>query len=196
MNRIDILVEGYAKIMDIGWIASGTTTLITTDSGLKIITDPGVNRQLLLRSLKNRKLTVHDINFVFITHHHLDHSMLVGIFPNARVIDVEAIDWQNIAIDSPKSIPGTDIAIIATPGHESTHGILTVPTEKGIVTVAGDNFWWTTDEKQEVNIEKHDDFAEDMKALKQSRKELLRLSDWIIPGHGKMFRVTKSMKGE
>lgn len=191
MNQVDILIEGYAKVTPKGWIASGTTTLITTDGGKRIITDPGTNRELLLKSLEKRKLSVNDIDFVFITHRHPDHCMLMGIFPNARVVDVEALDWQAEAADSPKMIPDTDITIMATPGHEYAHGVLIVPTQQGTVVVAGDNFWWSTEEEQVLDVNKKDEFAENMEELIKSRKMILDLADWVIPGHGKMFANKK-----
>lgn len=187
MNRVDILVEGYAKVTESGWNASGTTTLITTDSGLKIITDPGANRNLLFERLKERGLKLEDINFVFLTHHHLDHAMNAGLFPNAKVIDEEAIYTQDKATEGVKMIPDTDITVLSTPGHEYAHAALVVPTKEGTVVVAGDNFWLTTTEEQKVDIEKKDDFAEDMEVLKESTRQVLDLADWVIPGHGKMF---------
>lgn len=188
MNTIDIVIEGYAKITDTGWDASSTCTLITTDSGKKIIVDPGANRDLLFAELKKRGLSLEDIDMVFITHHHLDHAMNVGLFPNAKVIDEEAIYTQDKAEEGVEMIPDTDISVIATPGHEYAHASLVVPTENGTVVVAGDNFWWTTDEEQTVDIDKKDDFAEKMDELIASRKQVLDLADWVIPGHGKMFR--------
>ncbi len=187
MNTIDILIEGYAKMTDSGWEASGTTTLITTDSGLKIIADPGANRDLLFERLKERGLGLEDIDYVFLTHHHLDHAMTVGLFPQAKVVDQEAIYVQDKAQEGPKMIPDTDITILPTPGHEVGHGILVVPTAQGTVVVAGDNFWWTAEEEQKLDINKQDDFAEDMEILKASRKQVLDLADWVVPGHGKIF---------
>lgn len=189
MNKVDLLIEGYATITEKGWKASSSTCLITTDSGLKIITDPGCNRDLFLERLKDVGLGVEDIDMVFITHHHLDHAMLVGIFPNAKVIDEEAVYTQDDAIEGVKMLPETDITVIATPGHEYAHAALIVPTDEGSVAIAGDNFWWKTDEEQVIDINKSDDFAEKMDELITSRKEILELADWIVPGHGKMFQA-------
>ena len=41
------------------------------------------------------------------------------------------------------------------------------------------------------NYPEIDPYASDMKKLKESRKKLLELADYIIPGHGKMFKVEK-----
>jgi glyoxylase-like metal-dependent hydrolase (beta-lactamase superfamily II) len=30
-----------------------------------------------------------------------------------------------------------------------------------------------------------------MKKLQESRKKILEMADWIIPGHGKIFKVKK-----
>ena len=191
MNTIEILIEGYAQIKEKGWEASGTTCLISTDSGMKIITDPGANRDLLLERLSGKGLTVGDIQMVFLTHHHLDHAMNAGIFPNAKVVDAEAIYTQDKAEEGVAMLPDTDITILPTPGHEAGHGILVVPTSQGTVVVAGDNFWWTADEEQVLDLEKKDDFAEDMSVLIESRKKVLELADWVVPGHGKVFEVKK-----
>ncbi len=191
MNTVAVLIEGYAQLTQVGWRASGTTCLITTDDGIKIITDPGANRTLLLQKLTEQKLRVEDINFVFLTHHHLDHAMLAGIFPNAKVIDEEAIYTQDSAVEGPKGIPGTNIGIFPTPGHEIGHGVLVVPTKEGKIVIAGDNFWWNTEEDQKVNIDKPDAFAESMDVLRASRAYVLTLGDIIVPGHGKMFQVGK-----
>lgn len=187
MNTVDLLVEGYAEITQEGWKASGTTCLITTDTGLKIITDPGANRNLLLDRLKTMGLGVEDIDMVFLTHHHLDHAMLAGIFPNAKVVDEEAVYTQDKAVEGVEMLPETDITVLKTPGHEYAHAALLVPTKEGSVAIAGDNFWWTTDEEQKLDVEKPDDFAEKMDELMKSRKMVLELADWIVPGHGKMF---------
>ena len=191
MNTIDILIEGYAKITSNGWDASSSCTLIVTDSGKKIIADPGANRDLLFEQLKKRSLSLEDIDMVFITHHHLDHAMNVGLFPNAKVIDEEAVYTQAVAVEGVQMLPDTDISVIATPGHEYAHAILVVPTKNGTVVVAGDTFWWTSNEEQVVNIEKPDDFAQNLEELMASRKVVLDLADWVIPGHGKMWQNKK-----
>ncbi len=60
--------------------------------------------------------------------------------------------------------------------------------------MAGDTFWWTDDEEQKIDVEKQDDAHPDevnMKNLIESRKKVLKIADYIIPGHGKMFKVEK-----
>lgn len=190
MNTIDILIEGYATVTDTGWVASGTTTLITTDDGVKIIVDPGANRQLLLQKLKDRGLKVENIDYVFLTHLHLDHSLLMGIFPSAKVINHEGITSGDKGELVPALIPKTDISVIKTPGHEYAGASLLIPTKEGTVGVVGDVFWFEGSE-QVLDVNAPDDFATDMEVLKKSREEVLELCDWIVPGHGKMMKVEK-----
>lgn len=186
MNTVDVLIEGYVReLSDTSWGACSTCTLITTEKAKHIIVDPGSNKKFLLAALTKRNLTVKDIDWVFLTHHHLDHAMNVGLFPNAKIIDMESIYTVDHGELVGETIPGTDIRIIKTPGHEAGHASVIVPTSNGTVVVAGDVFWWTEGENQVLDVDKTDPFANDVTSLKESRKRVLGIADTIIPGHGK-----------
>lgn len=152
MAKVKVLIEGYAKKTKTGWIASSTTTLVQ-EKDLNIIVDPGINKKLLLKKLKENGLATKNIDLVFLTHYHPDHALLAGIFENAKILDGGTI--------------------------------------QGKVLVAGDVFWWMDDEKQELDINKSDPFTQNRKALLKSRQKVLKIADWIIPGHGKMFKNPK-----
>jgi len=189
MNQVKVLIEGYAKVNPDGtWDATSTTTLIDTGQH-KIIMDPGCNRQLLLSALAKEGLETGDIDIVFISHYHSDHCTLMGIFENATVFD--SLQWQKgpIGGETKEILPDTDIQIIKTPGHAPEHASLLVPTPQGKVLVGADVFWWGAGEEQKIDIDKHDDFASDQVTLKQSRQKALKIADYIIPGHGKMFKT-------
>lgn len=189
MHRIKVLIQGYAEITQSGWTASSTTTLITTDQGKHILVDPGCNVMQLNNALHKLKFSYDAIEYVFLTHHHLDHILAAGLFTKSRIIDAEAMYIQDIGILRGETIPDTDIQIIPTPGHEDEHASLLVQTKEGKVAVAGDVFWWANNEKQEIDLDKPDEFASDMQALRKSREHLLSIADWIIPGHGKKFKT-------
>mgnify|MGYP001610513600 FL=1 len=189
MNKVKVLIEGYAKVNPDGtWDATSTTTLIDTGKH-KIIMDPGCHRQLLLEALAREGLEKGDIDTVFISHYHPDHCTLMGIFENATVFD--SIQWQKgpIGGETGATLPNTDIQIIKTPGHSPEHASLLVAASEGKVLVAADVFWWGAGEEQKIDISKHDDFASDQEKLKLSRSLALQLADYIIPGHGKMFKT-------
>ena len=184
---VTVLIEGYAKVNpNHTWDATCTTTLIDTGKH-KIIMDPGCHRDLLHAALAKEKLEVGDIYYVFISHYHPDHCLLIGIFPRATVFD--SVQWQKgpIGGETGEYLPDTDIQIVKTPGHSPEHASLLVPTPKGKVLIAADVFWWAEGENQKVDLQKHDDFASDQKALVASRSLALHIADFIIPGHGKMF---------
>ena len=66
-------------------------------------------------------------------------------------------------------------------------------SDDGIYAVAGDVFWWTDDQEQTMDVNAPDNDPEHMNHTKltQSRKKLLAIADFIIPGHGEMFTVGK-----
>jgi glyoxylase-like metal-dependent hydrolase (beta-lactamase superfamily II) len=192
MAKVKVLIEGYAKEVEGGWLASSTTTLIE-DKGKKIVVDPGTNRRLLLENLKKQGLTPDDIDMVFLTHFHIDHILLAGIFEMATVLDKETIYEEDEETEYEGKIPGTNLKVIPTPGHADEHATIIAETDKGKVAVAQDLFWWTKDQLQETDdakalIERDDPFVKDMKALKESRRKILEIANWIVPGHGKMFK--------
>ncbi|MDD5182507.1 MAG: MBL fold metallo-hydrolase [Candidatus Nanoarchaeia archaeon] len=193
MAEVKVLIKGYASELKNGWTASSTTTFIESN-GKKIIVDPGCNRKNLLDSLKRVGLHTNDIDLVVLTHMHPDHSLLCGIFENAKVLTPTEIYDNDKQVEQKDKIEGTDIKIMLTPGHVPEHISLVVPTSDGIVVVAGDNFWWGDNEEQKVDINKEDaahPTETDMDELVKSRKKILKIADWVIPGHGKMFRVEK-----
>ena len=194
MNKVKVLVEGYAKINSDGtWDATSSVTFINSGK-LKIIVDPGCNRDLLLKALKENKFTTSDINYVFLTHYHMDHCLLAGVFENATVFD--GVQWQKGPVGGDLKdnlLPKTDIEIVKTPGHVDEHSSLLVKTDKGKILVGADVFWWKENEKQIVNVDKKDEFANDMILLRESRTLALQMADYIIPGHGKMFKVDKQI---
>ena len=83
MAKIKVLIEGYAKEIEGGWLASSTTTLVQ-ENRLNIIVDPGINRKLLLDKLAELNLSPQDIDYVLMTHFHPDHNYLSAIFENAK----------------------------------------------------------------------------------------------------------------
>ena len=140
MAEVKVLIKGYAKETDNGWIASSTTTLIE-ESGKRIIVDPGTNRQLLFSSLRKEGLTTSDIDIVFLSHFHIDHVLLTGIFENALVLDGETIYENDRERTYNGKIPGTNLKVLPTPGHADEHASIIAETDVGKVAIAQDLFW-------------------------------------------------------
>ena len=157
MAEIKILIEGYAKKIEKGWLASSTTCLIIT-ANKKIITDPGCNREKLLKALNKEDLTTNDIDYVFLSHCHPDHILLAGIFEKATFVtfDANLVYDKDLMLEFDKHILGKDIEIIETPGHVLEHLSLLVITPKGRVAIAGDAIWWPDGEGQLFDINQKD----------------------------------------
>jgi len=196
MSKVKILIQGYAREKGGEEFASSTAILIK-DSNLNIIVDPGMDRKLLLSALNKENLSLDQIDYVILTHTHLDHSLLAGIFENAKILDNNDIYSFNGNIGEHKGkVPNTDIEIIKTPGHDQFHCSVLVKTEDlGKVIIAGDVFWWADKEEQKTDkqslLEHKDPYVKNLKSLKESREKILDIADYIIPGHGKMFRSNK-----
>lgn len=189
MAKVKTLVEGYARQIEDGWKASSTVSLVQSE-GKNMIVDPGCNKEKLLEGLENEGLSTEDIDFVLLTHNHTDHSMLVGIFTEAKVIDTEEIYTGDRQVVHGNKIPEMELEIIQTPGHTTEHCSLVVPTEEGTCVVCGDVFWWMDGEEQRIDIEREDPaHSGDMEELIASRKKVLDIADYIVPGHGKTFKV-------
>jgi len=159
-------------------------TLIRDGSDI-IITDPGVleSQEILKEKLKEEGLSVDDINFVFLTHSHLDHYRNIGMFARAKVLEYFGI-WDGDKCDDWQEQFSQDIQIIKTPGHNSNSLTFLVKTAKGIVAICGDVFW-------KEDGPKNDTYASDLDKLKESRAKVLELADYIIPGHGAEFQINK-----
>jgi len=141
MAEVKVLVEGYAREENGVELASSTTTLIH-EGKLKIIIDPGMNRKMLLDALKKEGLSPSDIDYVILTHYHLDHTLLAGIFEKAKVLDNSDVYSFNGEIGEHEGkVPGTDIKIIKTPGHDMFHcSVIAKTKEHGTVVIAADVF--------------------------------------------------------
>jgi len=191
MAKVKVLIEGYVK-NDI--LVVPTTTLIQ-DGKINIIVDPGMgkNKQEVLRkALGKEKLSFEDIGIVFATHYHLDHTQHVALFPRTKLIDYmysyNGEEWTDHKGEGYKISP--NVSIIHTPGHSIEHASLAVKTDKGLVVVAGD-VWWFSDM---TPVE--DEMAWNQETLEKSRNKVSKIADWIIPGHGKMFRNPRKESNE
>lgn len=188
MAEVKILIEGYttADTQKDGEERTCPTMTLVRDKNIVMVVDPGVirNQKLIIDRLEEEGLSINDVNFVCLTHSHPDHYRNVGMFPKAKMLEYWGI-WEDDKCEDWQSQFTDDIKIIKTPGHSYDSITLLVKAEKGIVAICGDVFW-------KENLPKDDPYASDKIKLEESRKEVLQVSDWIIPGHGKMFKSPPS----
>lgn len=188
MAQVKILIEGFTSA-DSGEEERTTPTItLVKDKNIVMVVDPGCleSQELLKEKLKQEGLTIDDVNIVCITHSHIDHYRNIGMFPKAKTLEYYGL-WDGNTVDEWKEQFTDDIKIIKTPGHNYDGITLLVKTNKGIVAVCGDIFW----KENQPEKPEDDPYASDKEKLKESRKKVLEMADWIIPGHGAMFKVEK-----
>lgn len=182
MATVKILLKGYVSADDPNAGSAATITLII-ENGKNIVVDPGAvkDRSIIVNALKKENLMPEDINLVCITHSHMDHYMNIGMFPNAKAFDYWGL-WHEDKLDDFKEEFSNDIRAIKTSGHNYDGITLLVKTKKGTIAICGDVFW-------KKNYPENDPYATDLKKLQKSREIVLKSADYIIPGHGDMFKA-------
>ena len=188
MAEVKVLVEGYTSAdtqVEGEKERTCATISLIIDGNIKMIVDPGIlkDTKILINALKKENLDVKDVNYVALTHSHADHFRNIGLFPNAKLLEFFGI-WHEDTVEDWKENFSENIKIIKTPGHSDTGISFIVNTSKGKVAVVGDIFW-------KENFPLEDPYAESTNELKDSRKKILKLADWIVPGHAGMFKIKK-----
>ena len=193
LAQVKILLKGYFQWLDLAgkkFKASSTVTLIQ-DGKVNIIVDTGHHavEKKLVAALKREGLKPDDIHYVIVTHHHPDHVANNHLFKKAIITDVLSSykgDQFKVNLDlftKGKNVISPNVYIISTPGHELDECTVIAKTEKGSVAIVGDVFWASQKEK---NI-----MVKDQKELAKSQAAVIKLADYIIPGHAGMFKVVK-----
>ncbi len=189
MARVTILLEGYVK--NDGENVQSTISLVQ-DGETNIVIDPGMAKDFndVIRSLSKVDIKPEDIGYVFLTHHHPDHTINTAKFPKAKVIDYNSIYEGDIWLDTGGEYQLTpNVRIVPTPGHTKEDATLFVTNVTNVennkdVTVAICHLWW-------FEGKQHDPLAEDYKELLSSRIKILKVANYIVPGHGAIFKNNK-----
>jgi glyoxylase-like metal-dependent hydrolase (beta-lactamase superfamily II) len=196
-NKVIILSDGYVKpiagkeflpgVKTDGARKVASTVALVQGKDTTLIVDPGMvaNKSLIKNSLKKHNVTIDAVTHIFISHHHPDHTVNIGLFPNAEVIDFWARYKNDVWEDHPDNYeisPG--ITVIKTPGHTKEDASLIVKTAKGVYAFT--HLWWFQDMSPKV-----DPLAWDQSEIEKHREKILEIADWIVPGHGEMFKNPK-----
>ena len=192
MDSVKLLIQGYAKKLPGGrWDATSATVLVRS-GGKRVIIDPGEFPEALTAALEKEGLQTGDIDWVVTSHFHGDHAKSAKLFPKDKVYD----PFKHFKkLPENLVIPDTNIKVIYTPGHTDKHIAFIVGTAEGRCGIAADVIWWADDEEQKTDLKsllEHVDIAaNDMVLLMETRKKYYALADYIIPGHGKVFKVPR-----
>ena len=181
--RVDVLLDG--SLTSTGGGVVSTCTLVR-DGEHTIVVDPGMapGAAAILDPLARVGVRPEDVTEVVLSHHHPDHTLYAGLFPNAAVHDHWAIyrgtQWEDSECDGRVITPSVQLA--RTPGHTAEDLVLLAGTPEGLVVTT--HSWFHADSGAE------DEDPEDLGQLRASRRSILDVADLIVPGHGPAFRPT------
>lgn len=181
MAQVDVLVAGYAR-RD-GRVGS-TVTLVRSGDVVAVV-DPGMvaDQRLILDPLVDLGIPLAAVTDVVLSHHHPDHTVNAGLFPQARVHDHWAIYHRDRWTDRPADgfALADDVQFWETPGHSSQDISTVVTTDAGVVVLT--HLWWHATMSDDPR-------ATDLPLLHRNRARVLEVASTIVPGHGEPFDVT------
>jgi len=178
--RVDVLLDG--SLTSTGGYVQSTCTLVR-DGEHVIVVDPGMaaGASAILEPLARLGVQPEDVTEVVLSHHHPDHTMYAGLFPNAAVHDHWAIyrgtDWEDSECDG--RVISASVQLARTPGHTAEDLVLIAGTSDGVVVTT--HSWFHADSGVD------DEDPEDPEQLREARRSILAVADRIIPGHGPAF---------
>jgi glyoxylase-like metal-dependent hydrolase (beta-lactamase superfamily II) len=181
--RVHVILDG--SLTSTGGGVVSTCTLVR-DGDRTIVVDPGMaaNAGAILGPLAGLGVRPEDVTDVVLSHHHPDHTLYAGLFPNAAVHDHWAVyrgtHWEDSDCDGRVLAPSVQLA--RTPGHTAEDLVLIAGTADGIVVTT--HSWFHADSAA------GDEDPEDIEQLRESRRRILEIADLIVPGHGAAFRPT------
>ncbi|MGI5964656.1 MAG: MBL fold metallo-hydrolase [Candidatus Methanomethylophilaceae archaeon] len=186
MIRTDILAVGQISRNRDGSVisADSTSTLIRTGSGTMVV-DTGTRRfrQEILDSFGKLNLSPQDVDMVFLTHTHYDHTENMDLYPDAEVLFFEGeIPIEGAERVSEEFSPFPGVMIVHTPGHTPGSASVFVDGARKYA-VAGDAI------PTESNFRKMKPprLNCDPEAALQSIIRIGEYADVVVPGHGPPF---------
>lgn len=197
-------MQVYMKKLKFGGTGGSTVTLIRGEKTLLVDTgfegegDPsGINEKRNYEKLKMllrlEGLAPENIDCVFFTHLHFDH---VGNYPLFEKATFFMSSYEYERCDIPKSEPLADhdeimedVSVLYTPGHTKGHASVKVKAGDTVV-IAGDAIVSLTYLlKGKFWCYNSDYYSHEASA--ESVRKIVSTADFIIPGHGSVFKSVK-----
>jgi glyoxylase-like metal-dependent hydrolase (beta-lactamase superfamily II) len=179
--ELRILCDGYVREAD--ELRVGSRVGFVHDGAALVVIDPGMVARAgsILDPLLALDVAPSDVTDVVLSHHHPDHTVNVGLFPRARVHDLQAIYVDDLWMDRPAEgfQLSPNVTLFETPGHTPQDITTLVATDSGVVGFT--HLWWTADGPTE------DPYTHDAVVLHANRERVLSLASEIVPGHGPRF---------
>ncbi len=197
MAKVKVLVAGFHHFREGRLKISASSSLIVSDQNILVDTGYFTDKDKIISGLAEANLQPQDIDIVVLTHLHLDHLANTYLFDQAKIycklrqnypgqyhlpqqgeiIREELKDGLKLA---------KDVEIILTPGHTEDHISVVVQTELGQVVIAGD----AMPTENLLNLDKKPELCSSLSDFDKSRQKIIARADYIVPGHGQMFKNT------
>ncbi|CAB3404885.1 unnamed protein product [Caenorhabditis bovis] len=169
---------------------TGSVSLARRDD-LRILIDAGDpwNGSEIIAELRKLSLCASDVTHVIITHGHVDHCANLLLFPFSTIImDSDFVKKQSrhappdySTIEEFPFQLSENIKIHKLRGHTHSDLLVEIFEEDGSTTmVCGDLIESETDDGMELAVDKMQ--------LEESQRFIFSRADFIVPGHGKMFK--------
>ncbi|XP_076281974.1 metallo-beta-lactamase domain-containing protein 1 [Lasioglossum baleicum] len=203
MCEVHVLYDGYStKLEDGATKANCSCTLIKASKNVIVDTMTAWDKNKIIQALNKHNITPDEIDYVVCTHGHADHIGNNNLFLNAEHMIGTCVHRGEIFFetkfenDSAYAICPS-VIVIATPGHTAEDVTVlarsNVSGKSTCFAITGDLF-----EKEEdilnPSIWKDLGTVKLQKIQSQWRSYVINTADFIIPGHGPMFRVTSEMR--
>lgn len=198
--EVIVLKEGYCRNGDSAghFKASGSITLIKGEHQ-SVLVDTGNpwDTGELISELTRQGVTPNDINYVVCTHGHSDHVGNLNLFlQSTHIVGTDISfkdDYEEFEFKEGKPYEIEDnIDVISTPGHMNHDvSVIVRNTPHGTIVIAGDLFESEADLSDETIWQRN---STDILMQEQSRRRILEMADFIIPGHGPGFKVPKTAR--
>ncbi|XP_062513904.1 metallo-beta-lactamase domain-containing protein 1-like [Corticium candelabrum] len=173
--------------------ATGSSTLFKGLMNVVVDTGTPWDKEKICAGLHENGIRPQDVNLVVCTHGHSDHVGNLNLFENATMIVSYDIsrghEYTTFPFKNDMTYKVDDyVDIIPTPGHtDCCVSVVVRDTDFGTVVAAGDLFECKDDL---VQPKLWQDFSEHPDLQVRNRDKVWRIADWIVPGHGKMFRTS------
>ncbi|XP_061194176.1 metallo-beta-lactamase domain-containing protein 1-like [Saccostrea echinata] len=195
--EVVVIKEGYNKPKDTGQQRASAISLIKGPKNIIVDTGNPWDKDFILDGLKKNGLSPEKINYCVCTHGHSDRVGNLSIFSNAVHIlsyDVCVGDQYHMH-DFKTGIPyeiDDDVEVVPTPGHTGSDvSVIVSNTGLGTVAVTG-NLFECFEDLEEPSL--WQDVSENPELQQEGRIKVLEKADYIVPAHGKMFKVPDEYK--
>jgi len=191
--EVRVLKAGSVLRDEGGTVVDASSSVALVLSGdARIVVDTALPRDAaaVLAALAREGLRPGDVDMVFNTHNHIDHTGGNDLFGRAEVV-IHALEGEprrgrdRVRHLDGDSVLATGVRAFMTPGHTRGHMSVLVEAPDGPWVVAGDALPTEDNLRKGVPPGLHYDREVAMRSL----EAIAAAARWVVPGHGATFEV-------